>query len=247
MGDQFNKTRQSMARFLCLAFLASISTAWAYHPNLADFLLENKELDLTQIPKFIKETELIIRNDKHFDFKGFLARFDNLVQQQITDRKIDEDEETIRSDRHRRQASTTLVTTTDSGTTSFESAYSACLKSCTGTSASCQTSCAAIEFTNCVNQCVNQGSQTKDQCTSSAQCVAVTSTVTATTPTNSNSTITTESPNNHEGLEILLLLLLVYEIFSHGSSDLDPTSGSGNLMLDLGLLMLITFLARKLM
>jgi len=73
-----------------------------------------------------------------------------------------------------------------------------------------------------------------------------TSTTSTKSPTSSTTT-TTEAPNKHEGLEVLILLLLVYEIFTHGSSDFDPSSGSANLMVNLGMVMLITFLVRKFM
>ena len=252
LRDQCNKTRSNMARFMCLTFLVSISTA-------SDFLLENKELDFQQIQKFIKETELIIRNDKHFDFKGFLSRFDRLVQQQITDLKIDDQTETEPEHfgRNRRDATTVAVTT------SYEDAYTACLSN-GGSEADCTTA----EYTDCVNQCVNEGTSTKDAC--DTQCASLTpapttiavttvppttkrkstsapTSTTSTKSSTSSTTTTTEAPNKHEGLEVLILLLLVYEIFSHGSSDLGPSSGSANLMVNLGMVILLTFLARKFM
>ena len=62
---------------------------------------------------------------------------------------------------------TTAAVTSIALTTSYEDAYTACLSN-GGSEADCTTA----EYTNCVNQCVNEGTSTKNQC--NTQCASLT-------------------------------------------------------------------------
>lgn len=157
--------------------------------------------------------------------------------------------------------------------TDYAQSYEDCINNCNSDAQTCETTCRESAYSECYQTCIDSGDLTGNQCTN--QCAPITSTTTVSTTTvstapttlspsqicinsclatQSNTTLTdcesqcadqvTPTPKDrHDGFWLLLILFVIYEIISHGSSD----SSTGNLGVDLGLLVFVTFLVRKIL